>query len=803
MFEGLIKAVGAAALPVPAFRTVRKVLIAAAIGLAAGVPGWAQVGREQHLAVRAALDRNDFAAAESRLREMMRSSPDAFARNNYDYLLARLLDRRGAYPEARALFQKVADRGAALSAYAVWHLAEIARGTGNAADEQRLLLLFIRGNPGHLLRERAVDRLAESYFNSGRYQDSIDCLRSYSTPRRDALSTIGEAQMMLRQADSARISFNAVLGGNSMDDAALRAATGLDRLDEGGMATLGEAERLRRARIFQSNRHFAEARKHWLAFVRDFPQSDKRAEALFALGRGYFLEDKYPEAIKWYTQVYNEFPQTPEGEQGFYYVGHCHQYLKEADRAIARYEAFLKAYPNSEYYGYAHLNAIDTLRAAGRLEEALGWAARAERLAGIPFAAVTGLFYQARIHLQQGNYQAALADFTELRTRNLNVRGLSATTNPAEVAFMRSYCLEKLGRIDEALGEYLSLVEVRNGAQGYYARRASARIRALEAADRWRGAVVRERDRFVREARSLSLQGNLAGARTAANQALRFSLDDRTRGEMVALLRAAYAKLKGYQLPPAGFTPAGRAEVLGPGEAAPKTRDSQSVADEMLFLGLFDEGAPELAQTQAPKATALRYCSKGECAWKTIDFYEPILNRLPDDFRVELLPLEWAEVFYPVPFRELLALDAARRNVDPRFALSIIRQESRYNPGVKSQAAARGLMQFIAQTADEIAGQLKLPGFSLNDLYNPEVAVLMGSQYLRNLFDEFPSPEAVAAAYNGSEISVRRWRERAAGSDPECLVIEIAKRETKDYVFKVMNFYDSYLKLYPDEFRRK
>ena len=159
---------------------------------------------------------------------------------------------------------------------------------------------------------------------------------------------------------------------------------------------LNEEAHLRRARIYQFNRYFADARKHWLAVVTQFSNSPKRSEALFNLGRGYFLEDNFAEAAKWYEQVGKEFPATPEGEQGFYYVGHCRQYQGNTNGAIARYEEFLRAYPKSEYVGYAHLNAIDTLRTAKRNDEALKWTARGMAISD-PFASVISQFKQALI----------------------------------------------------------------------------------------------------------------------------------------------------------------------------------------------------------------------------------------------------------------------------------------------------------------------------------------------------------------------------------------------------------------------
>ncbi|MGH9802001.1 MAG: tetratricopeptide repeat protein, partial [Blastocatellia bacterium] len=655
----------------------------------------AQIKTPQHQQLRAAIDRDDARTAESLLREMMKASPEVFAKNNYDYLLARLLTRRDANAEANQLLQPVVTRNSPLAGYALWHQAEIARATGNPKEEQWLLLKLLNLFPDHLWRDRAVTRLADSYFKSGQYATVINLLRGSAATRREHLALIGEAQAAARQYDAARATFESAMNGSSQDDTSLRAAIGLDRLDESSRMLLSEETHLRRARIYQFNRYFAEARKHWLAVVSQFSNSAKRSEALFNLGRGYFLEDNFVESAKWYEQVGREFPATPDGEQGFYYVGHCRQYLGNAAGAIARYEEFLRTYPRSEYVGYAHLNAIDTLRTAGRNDDALKWAARGMALSD-QFASVTSHFKQALIRLNQENYQAALAEFTSLKTRNLNLRGLVATTNQPEVTFMRAYCLEKLGRFDEAINEYLAMPEVRAGAAGYYGWRASERLRALGQNLRARNLIAAWREKFLNLARSANSQGNAAAAKGSANQALRLSNDEATRGEMLAILKNAYAKLRGYQAPAIAFTTAGRVAPLGSNEAAAAGTSHQAIAGELLFLGLFDEGAPELAETAVSRATIAYYCSRGECAKRSYDFGEPLLAALPDDYRLELLPRETAEVIYPMPFRDSLARHAAPRGVDPRFVLSIARQESSYNPRVKSYAAARGLMQFIA-----------------------------------------------------------------------------------------------------------
>jgi len=170
---------------------------------------------------------------------------------------------------------------------------------------------------------------------------------------------------------------------------------------------------------------------------------------------------------------------------------------------------------------------------------------------------------------------------------------------------------------------------------------------------------------------------------------------------------------------------------------------------------------------------------------------------VPADFVVELAPREMIELLYPAPFRESLLRHTASRNVDPRFVLAIARQESRFQADAKSVAAARGMLQFIASTADEIATQLNLRNFDQDELYNADTAILFGSQYLANLFKQFPDqPQAVAGAYNGGADNLARWIARSRSDEADRYVPEIGFSQTKDYVYKVMTNFWTYQRLY-------
>jgi soluble lytic murein transglycosylase len=195
---------------------------------------------------------------------------------------------------------------------------------------------------------------------------------------------------------------------------------------------------------------------------------------------------------------------------------------------------------------------------------------------------------------------------------------------------------------------------------------------------------------------------------------------------------------------------------------------------------------------------------RGDNANHAVRYAEPLWKKVPSDYLLELAPRELVELLYPAPYSAALLEYAPARGVDPRFILSIMRQESRFRPEAKSNAAARGLLQFIASTSNSIATQLSLRDFRQDDLYNPRMAVLFGSQYMGNLFRQFPDmPQAVAASYNGGEDNVARWVARAHSSDPDRYTLEIGFAQSKDYVYKVLPNYWVYQMLYTEQLKRR
>ena len=159
---------------------------------------------------------------------------------------------------------------------------------------------------------------------------------------------------------------------------------------------------------------------------------------------------------------------------------------------------------------------------------------------------------------------------------------------------------------------------------------------------------------------------------------------------------------------------------------------------------------------------------------------------------------------FPIVFRDEVLGAAKPRNLDPRFVLAIMKQESSFRPGVKSPSAARGLLQLVIDTALKYNKKAGYPTLQPDDLYQPQTNIVIGCEYIADLKKEFGGLyEAIAASYNGGEDNAARWLNRSKPKEPGIFAAEIGFAETKNYVFKVMNNYRVYRELYDEDLNRK
>lgn len=785
---------------------------------------FAQSFQERTSSIKTTLESGNVSERLVALKSLRDSDPSLFALNNFDYLYARLLEQQGDRAGALSGYRTIAHRRSLLSQYAVWHIAQLARASGDLVQEREQLRQLLILAPGSLLREAATFRLAESFFDSKDYLSAIATFRPLTTSTklslaRQALMRSGQAYVLAGKNTEAREAFTTLVetvpNATQPDDFALAAVRALDFLDKASATAISETVHWQRAGIFQFNRDFDGARLHYQAIVTQFPSSSFVPESLFQIGRGLYQQEKYDEAIKYLSRAREQFASSSSARDATALTAGAYVRLKRPDDAIATYKLYIEQFPDAPNPERPYLNLIDIMRDAGRFQEALSWVQQTRQHFKEQPAGTLALFSQARIHIAQGSWRAALSDLEELtQAKDLGGSRTAGGTSSSEVNFLRGLVLEQLGRSQDALDAYLAIPEGRNE---YYGFRANQRLIAITSNSNASVNKLRA-DLLPGLPNRLLETGQYEPARQAAQNQLRIETDPARRKDLLRIANSSYAALPTYKFPSFQLLSLGRHYVIESAPAEEPSLTHQRLADELLFLGLYDEATPELVAARgetAPSVIAnqnvvtapggdLAYTEavfflRGGVPYPAVRFAEQIWRTVPADYLLELAPRPMTEMLYPAAFRNSVTKYSRAQELDPRFVLSIARQETRFQADAKSAAAARGLMQFIAATATQTARELGRQDFDQDELYNPDTALQFGTKYLSSLFRQLPNQlPAVAAAYNGGPDNIARWIKRSGSKDPDRYVPEIGFAQTKDYVFRVMCNYWVYQKLYDD-----
>ena len=152
---------------------------------------------------------------------------------------------------------------------------------------------------------------------------------------------------------------------------------------------------------------------------------------------------------------------------------------------------------------------------------------------------------------------------------------------------------------------------------------------------------------------------------------------------------------------------------------------------------------------------------------------------------------------YPLAYWETIQKKAREADIDPYLVVALIRQESLFDSRARSSAAALGLMQLLSTTAARVAKQLGLEPPSNEKLFDAELNLTLGTQYLQSLMRRYSNNWFKAvAAYNAGEAAVDRWEKDIVTDDIEEFVERIPYLETRQYVKLVLRNHQIYKTLY-------
>jgi tetratricopeptide (TPR) repeat protein len=781
--------------------------------------------------------------------------PNLYETSRLGYLHGRALFEAARLGDAAKALEPFLAPGHPLRDLALHYGAQIAEEQGRDDEAARLREELVFEYPQATWRDSAITDLAVHIQAHGTVVQ-IEELAKRLAPTVDAARRreleARRVEMLPAAGDAAQAVALGVrlLKEDLADDPAERVARALDhpefvrRMKPDEWMLLGESLR--------SHRHYDRAIDVLSKALDRLPS--RRDDLLFALGRAHFGAERYAEAEKLYVKGAAQ-ARTGETRATFYHhASRAAQLLGDDTRAEQEMAQAIKAAgPGKPARKPARrgsrrraetLSPIPDVRAARIVLASLAPRKRTTRR-GKPKPAAratppspmtsaspgaSALVQRLRTRLAQKRYAEAAADLGYAFRRFPGeaaadatiaygvalvaagrsaeaLTALQALAHPsdryvaAEVDYWQARAHEASAPA-QALGEYLQVLRAPVPTHfAYFARRRLADPALAARLGEELKARVAEVDRLL-------AAGDFDAAREVQTDVVLLGpATDRARE--VEKLRGIYEKLPRYRevldLKPYDFPrfplPMAPAPENAPAGTPTQGAEPQRL-DVLLAMGLFDD-AIDLVPVRwglSPAAAALTRSLAlhlGAAPRGSIYAAEVLMRSVPDDFIPELLPRTLRELLYPRYFYDRIVAEAKKHGADPRLVLSVMREESRFDPRAKSAAAARGLLQFIIATARDVGRTLGLVDVSSEDLYDPAIVIQLGAKYVADLSKQFEGdPYRIAAAYNAGPNQVRLWWRLSPAPWPDSLFSSISFDETKNYVRKVLNSYERYGEIY-------
>lgn len=461
--------------------------------------------------------------------------------------------------------------------------------------------------------------------------------------------------------------------------------------------------------------------------------------------------------------------------------------------ALAAFDRVLAVHPTCDCFGQAWLD-----KAAAQV--GLGDSAGARRTyrtfardyAADPLAA-EALWQSGRRALDEGNQLEAAVDFlaladsfpaSERAPQALYVLGVAAFN-----AELSAQAAEVLSRLQIAYPEY------RWDAVGYWLGRSQAAAGQRDAArTTWQALADRAPDiyygilaRYALAGVSMTDAAMLMRIAEVADPSSRVEGDDGSQAFAEAWL--------------AGWLEVPSAQV---GLLPPEIENDPDLATGRLLLALDQRGDALVAldrlytryrdDVHALYPLSLEFARIG--AYRLSIVSAARLMQFSPAGLVEHAPLFVQRLAYPRPFAELIEREARANGFDPFVYYSLIRQESLFEEGARSSAAAQGLAQIIPDTGQWIAQRLGHPEYTNDIIYRPVINLRFGAYYLGWARDYLDGNLVSAlVGYNAGPGNAARWRE-LAGADDTLFVERLTFAEPRAYIQFILSNLYHYTRLY-------
>jgi soluble lytic murein transglycosylase-like protein len=711
------------------------------------------------------------------LEQIAAKQPDLYSKWQLAYLHARTLLEKNELAAAQKKLAPFLANGHELRDLALFHQAELddARDDDAAASRDRNALIF--GYPSSIYREQSIDDETDYLASLKDPKPLVDFAAklfasSDTARRRDFNARIVESLVGAGDLNAALPKGLGLLQGGTTDDASDRVSRALDRPEI--LKRMNAAQWAQMGYSFQNHRHFDRAVA--LLTMALNAGGGKRDDLQFAIGRSFFGNEKYAEAQQTYLRGASGTADLRMKSQFLWHAARSVQLLGDDATAERLMTASISVPVQSPSSIAALTQRIRTRMKQRRAADAAADLAQLRKLAPNDHAVVEGSLAYAIAMIGAGNNGAAIVTLNAVPPKLLN------KWDRPEFAYWRARALEASDP-RASFAAYLSVL--RSEVPTHFAYFARQRLDAPS----MQAKVAQEvAARDAQVAQLVASKNYLAAKQIATDRVLLSSRDPKA----IQTLTAIYRQLPPYRaildLQPAAFprfpnVPADRASLL-------------------MAMGLFDEATDAAIRRYPlrPLGSALTQSlalNRGNASKQSIYAIEVLMKSVPNDFVPELLPRAVRELLYPRYFSTFIEEDSKKFGADPSLVLSIMREESRFNPRAKSEAAARGLLQFIITTAREIGRDVGLVDVAPEELYDPRVIIRLGAKYIGSLLKEFGGNRyRVAAAYNAGPKQTALWSRLSPADGDDFFLSSVNFDETKDYVRKVLNSYKRYAEIY-------
>lgn len=715
---------------------------------------------------------------EQLLNAIQKQRPDLYGRYALGYLEARLLLERNEPGLAARKLAPYLDPASGFRDLALYHQTEIDDANGDHAAASRARQELIANYPDAHYRGEAIDDEADYLLSN--HPEALaafvqNVTPSLDTSRRRELTARGiESELRAGNAAAAFTSGMALLKAGTTDDAADRVSRLLDRPDLVTRMTAEEKAML--GDVMQNHRHFDRAVALLAAALPGLPA--RRDDLQFQIGRSWFGNERYEEAQQAYLRG-AAVTKDPKAKATFLFHASRAAQLRGDDAGAERLMTAAIAVPGRFPATTAALTQrIRTRVKQKRFADAAVDLQLIRKLAPNDHAVVEGSLAYATGMLAAGNNGTALSVLNSVPPKLLDKYDVS------EFGYWRARALEARDP-HAAFTEYLGVLRATVPTHFAYFARERLESPAMQS------RVAQELT--VREAQVNNLTASKQFQAAKQIETDRILLSSRDRAAELQRLAEIYRQLPAYR----------NILELRP-EPLPQLPDvNPSDRPSLLIaLGLYDEVSEQIRSRyplRSPRSALTQSIAlnRGNASRESIDAVEVLMKSVPDDYLPGLLPLAVRELLYPRYFYPFVVEDSKKYGSDPTLVLSIMREESRFNPRAKSEAAARGLLQFIITTAREIGRDVGLVDVDPDDLYDPRVVIRLGAKYISELSKRFGDDRYMtAAAYNAGPNQVALWSRLAPAQGDDWFLSSINFEETKDYVRKVMNSYRRYREIY-------